>query len=418
MTSEEPGYEFKPSRSPLAWATIMLSIALLFLLVVLFRQQESIVAPTTINSEGQNHQILAAKAGLVIPIIKENEPVASGQAIAFYDGDFDVSAILALKEELTHQPGAVINLEVCRNLGAVEQYCRAVMEAREELKQLIGLHAAYMTGSQENLRGVTTIQQQVKDSLVNVLEKMRQIKQRRSKNYDIKQSLFNDSIVTQYEINELSTEIEASEVDILAKNNEYFLIDQEKFLLEQRVLDREVELKTRIAIAKANEQKMANSLFSAIQAWEEDFLITSPVAGTVKYASSVGNVVPPSFYANSGDLMLIVGNEEKPGVYYADLKIPGQSIGRCKVGQDVRIHLNGFPVARYGALIGKLTYISNQPFGGAYKARVKMSNGMITMLGNDLSDLKDQSGKGFIITGKRSIGQKIVDEVVYQISEF
>ena len=144
-----------------------------------------------------------------------------------------------------------------------------------------------------------------------------------------------------------------------------------------------------LALRTATEQ-----LVTAIKSWERDYLMVSPISGTVNLmgvwsnnqnvltGETVFTIVPAAQHQPKGKALL-----------------PVQGSGKVKVGQRVNVRLNNFPDQEFGYLIGRVESISNIPTPeGFYVLEIVFPSGLTTNYDRLLPLTRQMAGSAEIIT--------------------
>jgi HlyD family secretion protein/adhesin transport system membrane fusion protein len=130
--------------------------------------------------------------------------------------------------------------------------------------------------------------------------------------------------------------------------------------------------------------------------------VTAPVKGLVKVlnVNTIGGVVQPG-----QALMEIVPLDRQLVV---DVRIPPQHIGHMKVGVPVQVKVSAYDFSRYGAVPGRLEYISPTTFIGEqgerfYRGRVKMDRNYVGKNTDKNLILPGMTVMADIITGNKTV---------------
>jgi HlyD family secretion protein len=158
-----------------------------------------------------------------------------------------------------------------------------------------------------------------------------------------------------------------------------------------------------------SELKSAYSeLLSAIENWEQVYLLISPIAGTVTFNSFWTS----NQFVNSGDKVLAVVSHN-PGEIIGRIQSPASMSGKIESGQRVNIKLSGYPYMEYGALQGKIRNISLIPDENYYSIDVDLPGGLKTNTGKTLNFTGELTGQAEIITDDRSLFSRILSPLKY-----
>lgn len=171
------------------------------------------------------------------------------------------------------------------------------------------------------------------------------------------------------------------------KTTEINLINQKRSLLElQEQHHKEVEQ------FEQNISSNIRSLKSQLKYWEDNYLLSSPINGTVtlttfwsenhvvKAGERVATVVP-------GDSSVII----------CRAIVPSSGIGKVEIGQKVNIKLSGYPYMEHGMLSGEVSTISLVPEKEGYFVEIRLNEGMMSSYSEQLKLVQEMDGTADII---------------------
>ncbi|GHT63706.1 hemolysin [Bacteroidia bacterium] len=155
-----------------------------------------------------------------------------------------------------------------------------------------------------------------------------------------------------------------------------------------------------------------NELETAIENWEQTYLLISPTGGTVTFNTFWTN----NQFVNPGDKVLAV-IPENPGKIAGRIKSPESMSGKIKPGQRINIKINGYPYMEYGTLQGMVKTISLVPNENNYAIEVDLANGLTTNTGKTLGFTGELTGLAEIITDDRSLFERIFAPLKYLLKK-
>ena len=138
-------------------------------------------------------------------------------------------------------------------------------------------------------------------------------------------------------------------------------------------------------------------LINEIDLWLEQYAFIAPRDGIV----SLHNIWGPGQRVIAGEIIASVSpNEEKNLI--GRIKVPSSGFGKVKVGQDVKIKLNGFPYMEFGIIEGSVASISTVPenINGEllYSIIVSFKQGLRSSYKLNIPFVQDMDGVAEIIT--------------------
>jgi HlyD family secretion protein len=155
-----------------------------------------------------------------------------------------------------------------------------------------------------------------------------------------------------------------------------------------------------------------DNLTVQIDIWEQNYLLKSPIAGTVsfnRFWSANQNV-------KQGDRVFTVLPSDSTRII-ARVELGMTRSGKVKLGQRVNIKLNNYPYMEFGMLEGRIRSISEVPDGDNYSLDVELSNGLITNYGIELKFAQEIEGVAEIITEDQRLLQRIFNPLKALLKE-
>lgn len=180
--------------------------------------------------------------------------------------------------------------------------------------------------------------------------------------------------------------------DASLKQSELQLMQGNEGLLDLRQQALEQESKYILSLHNAIEV-----LNAQIKEWEHDYLMSSPITGTVNQM----NVWSTNQNVSSGEIVFTVV-PVRQNIPKGKAMLPIQGAGKVKVGQKVNVRINNFPDQEFGYLRGKVSGISSIPItletSSFYVVDVAFPEGMKTNYGRVLPVTRQMQGSADIIT--------------------
>jgi HlyD family secretion protein len=155
-----------------------------------------------------------------------------------------------------------------------------------------------------------------------------------------------------------------------------------------------------------------NELETAIENWEQTYILTSPIDGTVTF----NTFWTSNQFVNAGDKVLAV-IPENPGKIIGRIKSPESMSGKIKPRQRVNIKISGYPYMEYGTLQGTVKTISLVPNENNYAIEVNLTNELTTNTKQTLDFTGELTGLAEIITDDRSLFSRIFSPLKYLLKK-
>lgn len=371
--------------------------------------------PGEIVPSGYQQAVQHLEGGLVRDIlVQEGDLVEKGQVLLRIDGagiEADLkrteeqALTLRLQEERLRAflegrvpvfpPEAAARPETLRDQESFFSAMRAASEKERAVigqqivqkQQAIGALRAEMATAQQNFRIVS-----------DLYDKRREMN-RRGVMSDVR------VMETEQQHNQLQGQIRSLQSQIAAAQGAIREYEGRLAALEAGTADDINQRLDGILAAQAQNRELLAKLKDRVARLD----LRAPVRGTVKGLSvnTIGNVVQP------GQTLMEILPADAPLV--VSLKIPPRYIGHIHTGQDVQVKCSSFDFSRYGAIPGKLEFISAASFAGEngeryFQGRVRLSRAHV---GEDTrnSVVPGMTVMADIITGEKTVLQYLLKPV-------
>lgn len=175
----------------------------------------------------------------------------------------------------------------------------------------------------------------------------------------------------------------------------------------QRAKQRELlELDKQVAEERDQFLQSLNTLQSATEAWQAKYILLAPVSGRVFFP---GVIQENQTVATNQELFYVAPPSTS---YVGELRVPQQSAGKVRVGQDVLVRFAGFPYQEFGAVRGRITAIADIPFkDSVFLAQVALPRSLKTTYGNSLAYKTSMTASADIIT----TNNRLLEKLFYQL---
>lgn len=153
------------------------------------------------------------------------------------------------------------------------------------------------------------------------------------------------------------------------------------------------------------------NLSAQIKIWENNYLLISPVRGTVTFTKfwSENQIV------NKDEPVLSIVPQDA-GDYVGRINLKMNRSGKVKPGQEVNIKLSGYPYLEYGMVKGRVKSKSLVTSGNSYTIELILPDGLTTLYGRKLDFNQNMEGTAEIITEDLRLLQKILNPFRYLVS--
>jgi biotin carboxyl carrier protein len=171
------------------------------------------------------------------------------------------------------------------------------------------------------------------------------------------------------------------------------------------------ELENTIAQQKVIFSQAINTFKSQIAEWEKKYLLVAPISGKVAFASFVQE--NQQLQANQTICFINPNNSE----YYAQINIPQANFGKVAEGQQVLLKFPAYPFQEYGAVVGKIDFISHIKTDSGYMAKVILRDGLHTSYKKAVQYKDGLTAQGEIITKDMRLLERFYYNIVKQVQK-
>ncbi len=210
--------------------------------------------------------------------------------------------------------------------------------------------------------------------------------------YDENLKLYNKETISKMELYNEESKFHQKQMELESLNKA--LAEQSINIdnLRQELRDLEFNYLDKISSLKKEIRLYLNNIQSGLENWELTYRLSSPIKGKLIYLSDWKN---NQFIDANTPLFAVVPYDEN---YVVNVQIPSQGYGKVKLGQKVRIRLNGYPVAEYGYLTGVINSLADISTKGVYLAKVDLPKGLLTSYSIKVEFIPEMEGTAEIIT--------------------
>jgi len=283
-------------------------------------------------------------------LVKEGQEVKKGDTL------------FRLENKKTKSEHEILTADIAameNKIGIIQKLMANTVERKKALRQLLGIQSViYKTDRKKAAEEIAAWN--------NKLQLSSQQSSILADKYKTDSLLYAKGAISKYEMTSSKTSSlndRKSELDVkathsvktydyqnLANNNRRTRNDLKRSIID---VDSEIEnykreileLETAIKDAKSNLMYVSDELAKMV--------ITSPYNGTI---SNLFNAKQNQRIVNKGDLLAIVAPANEK--FYAKVTLSEKDLAYVKTGQDINLKLDAYNYYRYGAVKGKITYVS------------------------------------------------------------
>lgn len=184
------------------------------------------------------------------------------------------------------------------------------------------------------------------------------------------------------------------------------IIQNDIFIAQLSAQAAELELKHKEERDRLRTEIMSayEKLESQVSAWQQNYLLTSPINGTVSFSKFWSD---NQFVKAGEEVLSVIPNSNN---IIGKIELPVVGAGKVKTGQKVRMKFDIYPDAEYGMIIGQVESMSLVPINNAYSIEISLPEGMISTYNKELNFRQEMQGKAEIITEDRRLISRIFDQ--------
>jgi HlyD family secretion protein len=406
-----------PPGKILRWGTTVMFFVFLILLIFswLIRYPDIIPSPIEITTTNPPVTLVTKITGRIKYLyVKEKDIVSAGQLVAVMETVASIEEINLLKTsfDTIRNPEllSVKSLPEFTELGELQGFYAIFLKNLSDLNsyKINDFYGGKVSSITDEINGI----QDYIGKLV-IKEKWYYENQKlETRRYKRDSTLFEGQAISESELEQsrqslirINIELQQVRLDRSEKSIE---MAEKRQLLQDFIIKRVEEREKLIAILVESFQ----NLQAQINIWENNYLLISPVDGTVSFTrfwTENQSVVKDEPVVNIVPL--------QTGDYLGRINLKMMRSGKVKPNQMVNIKLSGYPYLEFGMVRGIVKSISQVPSGDAYVIEIELPNGLRTLYGINLEFTQNMQGTAEIITKNMRLLQKIIKPLNYMISK-
>jgi HlyD family secretion protein len=406
-----------PPGKILRWGTTVMFFVFLILLIFswLIRYPDIIPSPIEITTTNPPVTLVTKITGRIKYLyVKEKDIVSAGQLVAVMETVASIEEINLLKTsfDTIRNPEllSVKSLPEFTELGELQGFYAIFLKNLSDLNSytINDFYGGKVSSITDEINGI----QDYIGKLV-IKEKWYYENQKlETRRYKRDSTLFEGQAISESELEQsrqslirINIELQQVRLDRSEKSIE---MAEKRQLLQDFIIKRVEEREKLIAILVESFQ----NLQAQINIWENNYLLISPVDGTVSFTrfwTENQSVVKDEPVVNIVPL--------QTGDYLGRINLKMMRSGKVKPNQMVNIKLSGYPYLEFGMVRGIVKSISQVPSGDAYVIEIELPNGLRTLYGINLEFTQNMQGTAEIITEDMRLLQKVINPFRYMLSK-
>lgn len=398
------------------WGTMFLFLLLIFIGIVSWfvKYPDIVLSSAILSSINPPKTVITNSSGKLIKLfVKENDTVSKGQIIGYVEATANHEEILELSEKLTriqtlldHNNSELIQTELSysfNNLGELQNDYQTFATAFLNFKNYLS-NGFYLRKKNMLVADMSNYKR-----LHNNLDEQKSLHEQdlllSQKNFDANQSLNNDNVIADVEFRNEGSKLIGKK--LLLPQITSSIISNEALQNEKQ---KEIaELENTIAQQKAIFIQALNTFKSQIDDWKKKYLLIAPISGKISFAT----FVQENQQLQENQIICFVNPQNTE--YYAQINIPQANFGKVALGQTVLLKFPSYPYQEYGAIKGKIDFISHIPTDSGYLAKVILTNGLNTNYSKVVQYTEGLRAQGEIVTKDLRLFQRFYYNLLGQM---
>lgn len=338
--------------------TLILLILLAIILMSAFIRYPDVVKTSLkVNSLNAPKEVIAHQAGkLVKLLVKDNQLVNDKEPLAFIESTANHYDVIVLADKLKalskklNEGKVIVPSDLTTkglNLGELQgNYQSFYQEYLAFIStQNGGFYLTQKAYLEKDLAEIRKLQQQImqqkqiqEKEYANAEEEYENYKKLKSKN------VISNSEFKQQENKYLSSKypLQQTATALINNNSSYLAKQKELATLENTIKEQQAKF-----------VQALNSMITETESWLLKYVVSATMAGRVGY---VGILQENQNVTVSQELFIInPGNTN----FFGEVQIPQYNMGKVSVGQRALVKLRSYPFEEYGAINGKVSYITD-----------------------------------------------------------
>ncbi len=225
------------------------------------------------------------------------------------------------------------------------------------------------------------------------------------KNFEANKSLNNDKVIADVEFRNESSKLIGKKLSLPQITS--LIISNET---QQNEKQKEIaELENTIAQQKTIFTQALNTFKSQVEDWKKKYLLIAPIDGKISFAT----FVQENQQLQVNQIICFVNPENSE--YYAKITIPQSNFGKVALWQTILLKFPSYPFQEYGAIKGKIDFISHIPTDSGYLAKVILTDGLNTSYKKVVQYRDGLTAQGEIITKDLRLLQRFYYNIVKKV---
>lgn len=386
----------------------LLVICLLLFLTFFISYPDVVTANARFTSINAPKEVKAKVEGMLVKLnAKEGMFVGEQEVLAFMESrakPYEVLSLLQLMDSMqqkieSNNTEGILKYRTAsyRNLGEVQQAFQTFMQSYHTFAQYLsrGYFLKKKSMLNADLRYLERLHRNLSQQKIMQEEDLALAQQTLEAN----KSLDADKVISPLDYrNEkskfISKALNIPQVSAAIINNEG---SRHEKLKEIAQIENEIAQQKEIFI------QALHTCMALVEEWKSKYVLTAPCAGKIAFAGflqenqqvKMNQVV---CYVNPGN-----------SSYFAEISITQNNFGKIAAGQKVMLKLPAYPFQEFGALEGRLAFISRISTDSGYLAKVSLPDGLETNYNIHIQYHEGLRATGEIITADTKLSDRLLN---------
>lgn len=408
IVSNKPGFLVRHGITFLFLTLCIVGLACWFI-----RYPDTVPARALLTSINPPKPVITNIAGKIVKLnAEEGKFVQKGQLLGFIESRADHNEVMMLDAtadtlQSLLQAGSTESIPKYLtpsfgNLGEMQQPYQSFMQAFILFKQY--LFSGYYLQKKAMLHGDISYLQRLHANLLQQKGLNEQDLNLSQSNFDANTSLNNDKVIADVEYRNENSKLIGKKLTLPQVSSAIIANESQQHEKEKEIL----ELENNIAQQKEIFAQSLNTLKSQLEDWKNKFVLMAPVDGKIAFAS----FIQENQQLKQGQTVCFINPENSQ--YYAEILIPQSNLGKVETGQKVLLKFPSYPFQEFGALEGKIDFISRIPTDSGYNAKIILPAGLRTSYQKQIQYRDGLQAQAEIITKDMRLLQRFYYSIAKQ----
>lgn len=395
------------------------AVIVVLTLSILIRYPDTLNAPVVITSESPATRIVANSSGRIFRLfVADQDQVEADDPLVLLENTAELKDVRLLETYIAKNAGERDTMPppspTTLRLGELQASYSEYMLAWNELERIIGEEVAFkrIRSREQQIRHLADLNKnlQKRDSIA-----YEEVRLQRT-NFERMEGLSQAGAIPLVELEQAeNTYLEARESRETIQSE----IIQNRLTIERirtGILEIEQGEFSEIATQRAVVREKRETVATALAEWKKKYLITAPFAGRISLTRYWNE---SQFVRSNEEILTLIPASEvdtDTDLIVGQASLPLKGSGKVKIGQLANIRLEAFPFQEYGVLKSRVNGISLVPEiindQKMYRVDLRLEEGLTTSTGKTLPYLLEMQGQAVIVTEKRSLWERVMEDLL------